>query len=76
MAKYIINKEQQPESAGGNYEVHNEDTCLHLPHENNRIFLDYFTNCKDALDEAKNKFPQKAPKIDGCYYCLNVCYKS
>lgn len=67
MAKYYLNKNAQPT---GEREIH-KDGCLKLPDVNNRIYLGFFTNCKDALNEAKKIYPD----VDGCYYCSNQCHK-
>ncbi len=73
MSKYIINKNIQDSDSGNNYEVHNEDTCTHLPLVKNRIDLGYFDFCNQAVTFAKNKYPNNASLIDGCYYCSESC---
>jgi len=75
MAKYILNKNKQDSLSGENYEVHDENSCQHLPHYENRIDLGYFNNCKDAMTAAINKFPGSKSEIDGCYWCCNPCHK-
>lgn len=69
MAKYIINKNAQSD---GYHEVHNEETCNHLPDYQNRIDLGNFYSCTDAVASAKRSYPSH--NIDGCYYCCNACH--
>jgi len=64
--KYYVNKIAQD---NGDHEVHNEN-CFFLPYEENRIFLGNFTNCKDAVREAKKRFPT----ADGCSKCSKECH--
>lgn len=66
--RYLINKNAQ---YNGDHEVHNE-TCNHLPNLENRKYLGNFSNCRDAVDEAK-KLDSDA---DGCYWCCNECHTS
>lgn len=75
MAKYILNKNKQDSPSGENYEVHNEDTCGHLPHLDNRIYLGYFNNCQEALKKAKDMYSESKNDIDGCYWCCNLCHR-
>lgn len=63
---YYVNKNAQPT---GEHEVHNS-SCSYLPDENNRIYLGNFTNCKDAVREAKKHYAN----VDGCYYCSRECH--
>lgn len=75
MAHYILNSNKQDSPSGENYEVHNEEACVHLPLHENRISLGYFNNCKDAMTTAVNKFPEARAEIDGCYWCCTSCHK-
>lgn len=75
MSRYILNKNKQDSESGKNNEVHNENTCDHLPLLGNRIFLGYFNNCQDALSKAKSDYPGSKNDIDGCYWCCNPCHK-
>ena len=77
MSKYILNRNKQDSLSGENYEVHNEDRCTsgHLPLSENRLFLGYFDNCRDALEKAKIDYPYWKNDIDGCYWCCNPCHK-
>lgn len=66
MAIYYLNKNTQPT---GEHEVHTS-TCPYLPDPNNRIYLGSFSNCKDALTEAKKYYSN----VDGCFYCSKECH--
>jgi len=66
MALYYVNK--QPQS-NGDHEVHKSD-CSYMPGEENRMYLGSFTNCFDAVREAKKYYPQS----NGCYYCSRECH--
>ena len=66
MAVYYVNKNAQPT---GEHEVH-KDGCNYMPALENRVYLGYFDNCKDAVKEAKKKYDD----IDGCYYCCRDCH--
>jgi hypothetical protein len=66
MATYYVNKQAQ---ANGDHEVHKSD-CSFLPTESNRLYLGSFTNCRDAVREAKKTYPQS----NGCYYCSKECH--
>jgi hypothetical protein len=66
--KYLVNKNAQN---NGDHEVHKE-TCNHLPYPENRKYLGDFSNCQDAVKEAK-KYDSDA---DGCYWCSNECHTS
>ncbi|BAX79765.1 hypothetical protein [Labilibaculum antarcticum] len=68
MASYYVNKNAQ---ANGDHEVH-ESGCSYLPNPENRKDLGYFTNCKDAVTEAKKTYNQ----ANGCYYCSKACHTS
>lgn len=66
MKKYYVNNVAQK---NGDHEVHHED-CSFLPLLHNRSYLGTFSNCKDAVKEAKKKYKQ----VNGCYYCSNECH--
>ena len=66
MAQYYVNKNAQN---NGDHEVHIR-SCTRLPNEENRLYLGNFTNCHDAVREAKKNYPQS----NGCYYCSNECH--
>ncbi|PKF48643.1 hypothetical protein AT251_24570 [Enterovibrio nigricans] len=63
---YYVNKNAQ---SNGDHEVH-AGTCSHLPLLHNRDYLGLFSNCRDAVNEAKKKYP----KSNGCYFCSNACH--
>ncbi|MEQ9246269.1 MAG: hypothetical protein RLO21_09810 [Nitratireductor sp.] len=77
MAKYILNQNKQDSQSGQNHELHNESpgACSHLPARENRLEVGNFSNCHDAMAEAKRKYPSMAADIDGCYYCCSACHK-
>ena len=62
---YYVNKEAQ---LTGEHEVHTGD-CSYLP--SNRIYLGYFSSCKDAIVEARKHYSN----VDGCYYCCYECHR-
>jgi len=66
MALYYVNKNAQ---ANGDHEVH-KSGCSFMPDEGNRKYLGSFTNCFDAVREAKKYYP----KSNGCYYCSKECH--
>jgi hypothetical protein len=75
MAHYILNKNRQSPENGGNFELHNEDACAHLPNPENRLTVGYFSNCRDAMAAAKKKYPNVSNDIDGCYWRCHQCHK-
>jgi hypothetical protein len=66
MKKYYVNRNAQ---SNGDHEVHTE-TCSFLPNVHNRLYLGNFSNCKDAVAEAKKTYPT----ADGCAYCSPDCH--
>ncbi|MBW7998050.1 MAG: hypothetical protein FVQ81_16075 [Candidatus Glassbacteria bacterium] len=66
MAEYCVNKNPQPT---GEHEVH-AMTCEHLPDRVNQQPLGSYSNCKEAVREAKNYYNN----VDGCYYCCYECH--
>lgn len=72
MQYYYINKNQQP---NGDFEVH-VSFCIHGAEPANQTNLGLFANCRDAIVEAKRRFPHSASNINGCYYCANPCHTS
>ena len=66
MAAYYVNSNAQD---NGDHEVHTPG-CEHFPEPQNRVYLGDFTNCADAVREAKKRYPQS----NGCYYCANPCH--
>lgn len=70
---YILNPQQQGADESNNYEIHNADTCSHLPSTTHQLTLGYFTTCHAALEEAKRRVPKWAERIDGCAWCCPNC---
>ena len=66
MAKYYVNENAQ---SNGDHEVH-KDRCSHMPYLTNRTYLGGFTNCRDAVREAKKLYST----ANGCYYCAYECH--
>ena len=66
MKRYYVNKEAQ---ANGDHEVHKE-TCTFMPDPENREYLGLFSNCRDAVVEAKKRYRQ----VNGGYYCSRECH--
>ena len=58
---YYVNKNAQ---ATGEHEVH-ASGCKYLPSEENRIYLGFFTNSRDAIREAEKYYSN----VDGCFFC-------
>jgi len=65
---YYVNKNAQE---NGDHEVHNS-SCSYLPDTQNLIYLGNFSNCADAVKEARNIFSQS----NGCFYCSRDCHTS
>jgi len=66
MAPYYVNKNAQET---GEHEVHTTG-CPHPPEPENRLHLGRFTNCHDAVEEAKKHYDN----VDGCFHCTNECH--
>jgi hypothetical protein len=64
--KYYANKNAQ---SNGDHEVHDEN-CNKLPFESNRKYIGNFSNCKDAVNEAK----KSDSSADGCRICSPSCH--
>jgi hypothetical protein len=71
---YILNSQQQDPQSGKNYEIHNADTCPHLPDPVHQLSLGHFTDCELALAEAKQRVPAWAERMDGCAWCCPRCH--
>ena len=63
---YYVNNNAQ---SNGDHEVHSEG-CVYMPHD--KRFLGNYTNCGEAVAEAKKYFRQS----NGCKYCCPVCHTS
>jgi hypothetical protein len=68
MASYYVNKNEQ---SNGDHEVHTGD-CTYLPAPANRIYLGEFSNCRDAVNAARQFYS----RCNGCYFCSNACHTS
>lgn len=66
MELYYVNKNKQ---ANGDHEVHTSN-CYYLPTVENRKYLGSFSNCKEAVLEAKKHYNQ----VNGCYHCSRECH--
>ena len=66
MKKYYVNANAQ---SNGDHEVHDED-CRYLPLPQNRTGLGSFSNCSDAVKEAKKHHSQ----VNGCKTCSKECH--
>ncbi|EAO4397087.1 hypothetical protein E5475_18610 [Salmonella enterica] len=66
---YYVNKNAQN---NGDHEVHTED-CEYLPSSSNREYLGYYSDCAQAVTQAKEMGYSKA---NGCYWCANKCHTS
>lgn len=70
MAKFILNSNQQ---LNGDYEVHDKTRgCNFMPDEKNQLDLGEHSDCRGAVSLAKRKF--SSTRINGCYYCCNLCH--
>jgi hypothetical protein len=66
--KYYVNNHAQ---SNGDHEVHDE-TCRYLSSITSKSYLGDFSNCKDAVREAKKTYPT----ADGCATCSPGCHTS
>jgi hypothetical protein len=66
MAHYYVNNKTDDR---GDHEVHKEG-CSYMPAD--RKYLGSFTNCYDAVKEAKKTYPNS----NGCYWCSRECHTS
>ena len=62
--KYYVNRNAQ---SNGDHEVHQEN-CRYFP--SNAKYLGEFSNCKDAVNEAKKTYST----ADGCKTCSPTCH--
>jgi hypothetical protein len=68
MADYYVNKAAQQ---NGDHEVHKSD-CQWMPSQQNRLYLGDFSNCRDAVNDAKKHYSQ----TNGCATCSSACHTS
>lgn len=66
MKTYYVNNKAQ---SNGDHEVHTSD-CIFIPSD--KKYLGQFSNCNDAVKEAKKTYT----KSNGCYTCSNACHTS
>lgn len=66
MKNYYVNNRAQ---SNGDHEVH-ESGCIYMPSD--KKSLGQFSNCKDAVTEAKKTYS----KSNGCKTCSNSCHTS
>ncbi|MEM0577158.1 hypothetical protein [Flavobacterium polysaccharolyticum] len=66
MKTYYVNNKAQ---SNGDHEVHTSD-CIYIPSD--KKYLGQFSNCNDAVREAKKTYT----KSNGCYTCSNACHTS
>lgn len=69
MAHYIINTN---EDQRGYHEVHDKDSCSHLPYTWNQKEVGNYYGCASAVSAAKNQNPFW--KVDGCKHCSPQCH--
>ena len=67
MERYYVNTNAQ---STGEHEVH-KDGCHKMPELQNRIYLGYFSDAKEAVSEARRYFSN----VDGCYYCASEAHR-
>lgn len=65
MPLYYVDKIAQD---NGDYEVH-KSGCEFMPEDKNRLYLGVFFHCSDAIQKAKESYPQST----GCYFCSREC---
>lgn len=68
MKKYYVNNNAQ---SNGDHEVHNQD-CPYLSSIISKKYLGEFSNCEDAVAEAKKTYSES----DGCKTCSEACHTS
>ena len=67
MERYYVNTNAQ---STGEHEVH-KDGCHRMPELQNRIYLGYFSDAKEAVSEARRYFSN----VDGCYYFASESHR-
>lgn len=66
MPNYYVNDNAQ---ANGDHEVHKEG-CSWMPKLENRTYLGNFSNCRDAVREARKHYTQ----VNGGKHCSPACH--
>jgi hypothetical protein len=59
MSRYYVNKNAQD---NGDHEVH-KDGCSYMPEPENRKYLGEFSNCHDAVREAKRHYQMTSSNV-------------
>lgn len=67
MPMYYVNNNA---TDGVNHEVHTK-SCDRLDEVKSKSYVGTFSNCADAVKEAKANHYAKS---DGCYYCSKACH--
>ena len=65
MANYYVSRAQK----NGDHEVH-EGGCRHLPSSEGRVYVGTFSDCMDAVREARKFYS----RVDGCRECCSACH--
>ena len=65
---YYVNDTAQPDS--GDHEVHKE-SCDYFYLMNYKTYLGFYNTCRDAVNEAKKRYPITA---NGCFWCSRPCH--
>lgn len=68
MARYYVSKNAY---SNGEHEIHS-DVCLIKLQPENRIYLDDYESCDQAVMQAKLSYH----KANGCLYCCTQCHTS
>ena len=68
MKNYYVNNTAQ---SNRDHEVHTDD-CVYLKSIVSKKYLGLFSNCKDAVNEAKKTYS----KSNGCKTCCSACHTS
>lgn len=74
--KYYLNINKQPETNGGNYELH-KSTCEYYQcgNKDNFIYVGFYVNEHLALAFTKARYLKYAKYIDGCCHCCSNIHK-
>lgn len=67
MKHYYVNDNAQ---STGEHEVHAND-CPYFSRMHSKTYLGFFSNCREALAEAKKKYAN----VDGCATCCPQCHR-
>ncbi len=71
MSVYYLNLTAKYEDGIKHYEVH-EENCAWLDKTDDREELGNFSDCREAIKEAKKRYPDW--RIDGCKHCSPKCH--